>query len=278
VKRKPGFTLIELLVVIAIIAILAAILFPVFAQARDRARSATCISNLKQMGLAWMMYTQDYDEMFPYSYPGASDGSGDGPEGICQFIMQVSGFTGWIGNSLIPYIKNVQIFECPSTPSLNPVNYGNSGVRKCWTQTKYPVAYKYTSYSYNYNALERRGLASLSRPADQIAIWDGVTAWTDSAFTSTSSGLWGRRDIPTFMVKLGLPLAPGMVNPGPTGWGDRIAFMAPHSLQVNYMFADGHVKASRWDRLTWGNLAGHVIAEGHVDYNRSLLQAPSINY
>ena len=67
---RRGFTLIELLVVIAIIAILAAILFPVFAQAREKARSASCLSNLKQMGLAWMMYAQDYDEKFPFADPG----------------------------------------------------------------------------------------------------------------------------------------------------------------------------------------------------------------
>ncbi len=64
-KKKQGFTLIELLVVIAIIAILAAILFPVFAQAREKARQTTCASNEKQMGLAILQYQQDYDEMFP---------------------------------------------------------------------------------------------------------------------------------------------------------------------------------------------------------------------
>ena len=65
-ERKHGFTLIELLVVIAIIAILAAILFPVFAQARERARMSACVSNMRQIGTAVMMYAQDYDETFPY--------------------------------------------------------------------------------------------------------------------------------------------------------------------------------------------------------------------
>src|ERR687884_230020 len=98
--RKRGFTLIELLVVIAIIAILAAILFPVFAQARDKARSASCLSNLKQMGTAWMMYTQDYDEMFPSSCPG--DQVGD-TWGRCVDMKDRGCFGGWMGNLLMPY-------------------------------------------------------------------------------------------------------------------------------------------------------------------------------
>jgi prepilin-type N-terminal cleavage/methylation domain-containing protein len=90
-----GFTLIELLVVIAIIAILAAILFPVFAQARERARTATCISNLRQIGVANQMYVQDYDERFPFAgreWPQAS------------FVD--------VWNGLGPYIKNEQMFTC----------------------------------------------------------------------------------------------------------------------------------------------------------------------
>ncbi len=89
--RKHGFTLIELLVVIAIIAILAAILFPVFARAREKARQASCQSNLKQIGLAWAMYVQDYDEILP-------------PRS--KYYM-----------CLDPYIKNTQIWKCPSDPT-----------------------------------------------------------------------------------------------------------------------------------------------------------------
>src|SRR6266542_2865473 len=73
-RKRHGFTLIELLVVIAIIAILAAILFPVFAQARAKARQATCLSNLKQLGTAFMMYAQDYDETYPMSNYGLPSG------------------------------------------------------------------------------------------------------------------------------------------------------------------------------------------------------------
>src|SRR3982074_603449 len=92
--KRRGFTLIELLVVIAIIALLAAILFPVFAQAREKARSISCLSNLKQLGTANMMYAQDYDESFTYG---------------CR--------NGWWMNTwfvnLQPYIKNVQMLRCP---------------------------------------------------------------------------------------------------------------------------------------------------------------------
>ena len=94
-NKRRGFTLIELLVVIAIIAILAAILFPVFAQAREQARRASCLSNLKQLGLSVMMYTQDYDETFPIVYNGG---------GSCSHAEYVL---------IYPYTKNINILQCP---------------------------------------------------------------------------------------------------------------------------------------------------------------------
>src|SRR5215475_13034711 len=108
---RSAFTLIELLVVIAIIAILAAILFPVFATAREKARQASCQSNLRQLGLATLMYTEDYDETYPlYQY---SDCQGF----TCYqywFGLRVS--TGWDKSRglLYPYMKNGQIQRCPS--------------------------------------------------------------------------------------------------------------------------------------------------------------------
>src|ERR1700682_886826 len=98
-RCKRGFTLIELLVVIAIIAILAAILFPVFARARENARRASCQSNLKQIGLATIQYVQDYDERFPDF----------GCTGLASYIDD----TG-IGIKLQPYVKSYQVFVCPS--------------------------------------------------------------------------------------------------------------------------------------------------------------------
>lgn len=102
--RIRGFTLIELLVVIAIIAILAAILFPVFARAREKARQTSCLSNLKQLGLALQMYAQDYDETFPWYCHIPLTGYDD--------KVSHGGFTAY--SAILPYCKNAQIFACPS--------------------------------------------------------------------------------------------------------------------------------------------------------------------
>ncbi len=139
--RRAGFTLIELLVVIAIIAILAAILFPVFSKAREKARQASCLSNLKQYGLAAMMYAQDYDDtMVPtyiYEPTGPATGCGN--------------LTGWF-HLLEPYVKNNQIRVCPS------------GHHTCvWN----------TPLSYGVNSLVMyRPLAVITNPADLIHIFE----------------------------------------------------------------------------------------------------------
>ncbi|MEN6643666.1 MAG: DUF1559 domain-containing protein [Armatimonadia bacterium] len=101
--KRLGFTLIELLVVIAIIAILAAILFPVFAKAREQARRTSCLSNLKQLALATMAYGQDYDELLPVAAT-----QGNSMPNVTQGLM--------------PYVKNWQLFYCPSIESLVPAD------------------------------------------------------------------------------------------------------------------------------------------------------------
>jgi len=110
-EPRKGFTLIELLVVIAIISILAAILFPVFARARENARRATCLSNLKQIGLGMLMYNQDYDERYPKTYSALA--SGDIPADNEVFF---DGFESW-QQMIYPYVKSHQLFFCPNTPS-----------------------------------------------------------------------------------------------------------------------------------------------------------------
>src|SRR5215471_7629509 len=102
--KRAAFTLIELLVVIAIIAILAAILFPVFAQAREKARAISCLSNCKQSGLAYAMYTQDYDETTPLQVSPVTARDANN-----YFV--VSG--GYWYNLIQPYVKNWQLMICP---------------------------------------------------------------------------------------------------------------------------------------------------------------------
>jgi prepilin-type N-terminal cleavage/methylation domain-containing protein/prepilin-type processing-associated H-X9-DG protein len=109
---RRGFTLIELLVVIAIIAILAAILFPVFAKAREKARASSCMSNVKQLGLAAMQYKQDYDEQWPLQGWNKYDTTTWGPANA-----------GYWGGEIGPYVKNKQLFICPSATLKTTCNY-----------------------------------------------------------------------------------------------------------------------------------------------------------
>jgi prepilin-type N-terminal cleavage/methylation domain-containing protein/prepilin-type processing-associated H-X9-DG protein len=121
-SRKNAFTLIELLVVIAIIAILAAILFPVFAQARAKARQAACFSNIRQLGLAALMYAQDYDE-----HPVPTSISMGQP---------IPGYTWYADVAywpmlLLPYVKSTAVYNCPNAP-YTPIPWGPGIEWKCY--------------------------------------------------------------------------------------------------------------------------------------------------
>ncbi len=134
ITLRKGFTLIELLVVIAIIAILAAILFPVFAQAREKARQASCLSNCKQLGTALQLYVDDYDETMPYMLDFSKwilnvySDWGKGPEpfdnlGSFDIYSGLGNCWSW-ADCIFPYVKNLNIYACPSSPNKKTFGYG----------------------------------------------------------------------------------------------------------------------------------------------------------
>src|SRR5262249_9178713 len=157
-QGSQGFTLIELLVVIAIIAILAAILFPVFAQARDKARQSTCLSNTRQMGLALSMYVQDYDETYPWAIGLPADTN-----------------PAW-GGLISPYVKNLAVFQCPSQGDVwdkslgdrerhreaGPRNYTANSEVLPWLANR-----PFNEFGRPYN-VKIRALAEIPEPADTI--------------------------------------------------------------------------------------------------------------
>ncbi len=207
---RRGFTLIELLVVIAIIAILAAILFPVFARAREKARQASCQSNLKQIGLGVMMYLQDYDERFP------GGGVWDAPNAQ----IWNPGWPGWISNVIGPYIKNNQLYECPS------------GTGGWWAN---PATGQPINYGYNYVCFGGSKLAAVAEPASMIMIWDSINPWSDGY------GPIHDRDLAWYKSQ----------DWSGTSW---------HNQMNNYVFGDGHVKANKWPQLKWEQFWPQVTA------------------
>lgn len=205
-RKKSGFTLIELLVVIAIIAILAAILFPVFARARENARRASCQSNLKQIGLGIMQYTQDYDEMMVpcrnYQFPG----SGNAQVAPWHFLVQ-------------PYVKSVQLFKCPSNTSNDALVNTES--------TAIPARYS-ASYVANAGQTDNTNGPNGTRPmADNIS--SSIAAIENSATTIVVLERATGSDDKMYE-------APNFVNGASSN-------LTNHLGTTVFLFADGHVKS-----------------------------------
>jgi len=241
--NKKGFTLIELLVVIAIIAILAAILFPVFAKVREKARQTSCASNMKQLSLGILMYTQDYDEMFPIGNGGWTT------------------WTNWQAmnwpNEIQPYVKSVGIFNCPDDAgagTTDPLNtweglqesYVANGVSWIWSPSASNQCVGVMCYGF-----DPVSESSVVSPGSVILLAEAHSADLEKA-TGNGNDSAGWNNIITgnpFDINLAPPNQCGASggtmgncnNAYPNGLYGAISL---HSGNVsNFAFTDGHVKA-----------------------------------
>ncbi len=218
-KRK-AFTLIELLVVIAIIAILAAILFPVFARARENARRASCQSNLKQIGLGIMMYVQDYDEKTPYAWRSI-------PSTLMPYNSVASNYFTW-ADATYPYTKSIQLLQCPSK------SFAQSDM---YNYPSYSVTP--TSYMINQHKAPTTGATSdtgFSSPVSQAQI--------DSPSTTIMAyDFWGTFDSGGWTID-GTSAADlvQLLNGTTTTYAARSQTTRRHLDGTNILWEEGHVK------------------------------------
>jgi prepilin-type N-terminal cleavage/methylation domain-containing protein/prepilin-type processing-associated H-X9-DG protein len=219
--KRRGFTLIELLVVIAIIAILAAILFPVFAQARDKARGTACLSNAKQQALAIHMYAQDYDETLPLVYYGEW---GTKP--------QPAGHFPWL-KVLMPYVKNKGVYTCPSLASAHWDTL--AGAYGKGPDYEFPSV-----VGYGFNLLmDKKPLAAMQAPASTIAIAE--TRYYPPG-DKRYNGAWG--------WYFAYAPDPKSVDADTKRTWSELLIADRHNNGNNVCFADGHAKFLRWSVIT----------------------------
>jgi prepilin-type N-terminal cleavage/methylation domain-containing protein/prepilin-type processing-associated H-X9-DG protein len=256
-RTYTGFTLIELLVVIAIIAILAAILFPVFAQAREKARQTACLSNTKQLGLSFHMYSEDYDELMPVNRTCVG-GSAPGYQTCSEGIFT----TGW-ADMVQPYIKNLNILKCPSegTPVVRPQTGGyvisaDPNVRTNRNRTSYgknnnignvPPPFGYTV-----------ALAQINYPAATVMLfeWGPNQGGGDNGLEDHGAPFNIQRDL-TEQPQDDCGAMDGVTHPNANAnyllSADQLAALGNrpsskrHSDGSNYILCDGHAK---WFRPT----------------------------
>ncbi len=250
-KTKRGFTLIELLVVIAIISIIAAILFPVFAQAREKAREITCVSNARQVGIGVQMYLQDNDETMPifYAYNSAPP----------------SGVPGHVGVELevMPYLQNKDVFRCPDdagSPFLAQNTSANGGCSDYPGRTTYHACYG-SSYRFT---------------SDMYSVVAGVSSQNNVLYTTTQMVTDAMIQFPSETRIMRDEMFPWFSAQGDPG-GAKYGYVPPGSGGVDYyepwhprggtvIFADGHAKFLT-SELVFDNTAvtpdGHTFSQGY---------------
>jgi prepilin-type N-terminal cleavage/methylation domain-containing protein/prepilin-type processing-associated H-X9-DG protein len=256
-RHRVGFTLIELLVVIAIIAILAAILFPVFAQAREKARQTACLSNLKQLALGHLMYWQDYDEtVTPHAYVvfGATE-----PDDKRYWPMLIQS-----------YLKNWQVLRCPSDATNPGGVWGGPDPRRNWWYNWM----MWPAYGYNWNYLNQSVDCSVWLPGSvgggypvaeaRVSQPAGTVLLTDSKYVGDESGGWYSSQVVDSPAGANSPDCCSWQNGGwgVGSWGDTKNFAASptytgsvsvrHSEGTNVAFCDGHTRYMRAGALAAG--------------------------
>jgi prepilin-type N-terminal cleavage/methylation domain-containing protein len=255
IRKMRGFTLIELLVVIAIIAILAAILFPVFAQAREKARQTACVSNAKQFALSILMYVQDYDETM---MPASQDAWGIGPVTAAQFNVPQQGPQVF----LQPYTKSAGIYKCPDEGPIG--SNGNPGTDQVTNPAGYAVSQTTTysdayGHSYKFTKENFSMIPYQNNPANLPQMFGGVKLKPakDYLVNISPTGALDAAGNPTFTTSgTGVPPPSSMTlsffaQPSNTiffhcqnpGWGGLAAPAGQtiwHQAGETFAFIDGH--------------------------------------